>query len=229
VSSRVERAASSLLVLAACAVAVSLIHREFFVRSASGPLTTASKAPEFMEDWRQIVRTGIVLGNPQARVHLVEFADLECPACRSLQVGVRAARAEYGDDLAVVFVHFPLPQHRFARPAARAAECAYAQGLFDKFQDLVYSKQDSLGLKSWISYAEEARVPELRRFERCVADTAPVARIEAGILLGKQLALRGTPTVILNGWRFWNPPSQTELVQAIAVLKDGKQLSSSKQ
>jgi protein-disulfide isomerase len=126
-------------------------------------------------------------------------------------------------------VHFPLPQHRFARPAARAAECAHDQGLFDKFQDLVYSKQDSLGLKSWISYAEEARVPELRRFERCVADTARVARIEAGILLDKQLAVRGTPTVILNGSRFWNPPSQTELLQAIAALKDGKQLSSSAQ
>jgi len=74
----------------------------------------------------------------------------------------------------------------------------------------------------------------MRAFPNCgassgVAGTARVARIEAGILLGKQLAVRGTPTVILNGWRFGNPPSQTELLQAIAALKDGKQLSSSTQ
>ena len=128
-SSRAERAASSLLVLAACAVAVSLIHREFFVRSAPRPLTTVSKAPEFMEDWRQVVKTGIVLGNPQARVHIVEFADLECPACRSFQDGVRAARADFGDDTAVVFVHFPLPQHCFASGCARGRVCARPRAL----------------------------------------------------------------------------------------------------
>jgi protein-disulfide isomerase len=127
------------------------------------------------------------------------------------------------EQLATYFVHFPLPRHTFARPAARAAECASDQDRVLAFHDLLYEKQDSLGLKPWSSYASEAMVPDMTRFASCVTDTAIVARIEAGIALGKRLALRGTPTVLVNGWRFEHPPTQVELLQTIEALREGKQ------
>lgn len=223
-SSRAETASLWLLVLAACAVAAAVVRREFFGRRTPMRAVADSRPPEFVRDWPQILTAGIVLGSSSAKVQIVEFADLECPACRLFQDDLRAARAEFGDDVAVVFVHYPLPQHRFARPAARAAECAHDQGQFDLFQDLIYSKQDSLGLKPWASYAKDVRVPDLQRFAKCASDTTRVARIEAGVALGKQLAIPGTPTVIVNGWRFWNPPDRSELFRTVAALRDGKQL-----
>jgi|SRR5688572_16280039 len=223
-SSRTESVSLWLLVLAACAVATAVVHREFFDRPTPRRAVDASRPPEFMDDWRQILSAGIVVGSPMAKVHIVEFADLECPACRLFQEDLHAARAQFGDDVAVVFVHYPLPQHRFARPAARAAECANDQGQFGVFQDIIFLKQDSLGLKTWASYADEARVPDLRRFAQCASDTTQVARIEAGVALGKKLGVPGTPTVMVNGWRFWNPPDRSELLRTVAALRDGKAL-----
>ena len=120
------------------------------------------------------------------------------------------------------FVHFPLDFHRFARPAARAAECAAAQDRFDEFADALFEKQDSLGLKPWGAYANAARVPDVLAFDRCVADTVTVARIENGRALGKQLDVQGTPTVLVNGWRLPMPPDSAELSSIISEVLAGK-------
>lgn len=218
-----ERVRTTLLAVAACAMAASLVHREFFARRALQPEASIRKPPDHVPEWRQLIDAGILLGDRSAPVTLIEFADLECPACRLFQVDVQAARTHFGTDLAVVFLHFPLPQHRFARPAARVAECADRQGRFDEFHNLVYEKQDSIGLKSWDSFAAESGVPDLTRFRKCAGDTASVSRIEAGVRIGKELAVAGTPTVLLNGWRFWNPPSRDELLRAIEAIKAGKE------
>lgn len=55
------------------------------------------------------------------------------------RLGVRS------DDIAFYLVHLPLPGHRFARPAARASECAHAEGRFAEMVDAIYDSQDSLG------------------------------------------------------------------------------------
>jgi protein-disulfide isomerase len=44
-------------------------------------------------------------------------------------------------------VHFPLPMHRFAEPAARVAECAGDQGRFEAMYDLLFEQQDKFGSK----------------------------------------------------------------------------------
>jgi hypothetical protein len=75
-----------------------------------------------------------------------------------------AVRARYPKDVGLFFVHFPLPMHRFARPAARATECAGLQGKFGQMVDAVYNKQDSLGLKSWSDYGRDAGVADTVAF-----------------------------------------------------------------
>ena len=216
-----ERVTTSVLTMAACAIAVSLIHREFFTRTEQKSPAT-ERPPEYVPEWTKLVEAGISLGDRNARVLLVEFADLECPACRLFREDVEVARKQFGKGFAAVFVHFPLPQHRFARPAARAAECANEQGRFDEFHGLIYEKQDSLGLKSWVSFASESRVPDLAHFDKCASDTVRVARIEEGVRLGKELAVAGTPTVLLNGWRYRSPPNRVELLRGIEMLAAGK-------
>lgn len=82
-----------------------------------------------------------------------------------------------------------LDMHRFARPAARVSECAHAQGKFDDMRRVLFGKQDSPGLTSWSSYAIEARMPDLPGFEACVAEVAPVARIEEAVKLGERVGV----------------------------------------
>lgn len=87
-----------------------------------------------------------------------------------------------------------------------SSECAFEQNRFGEFENTVYAKQDSLGLKAWTAYAVDAGVADTTRFARCVRDTTALPRVEDGLAIGQKLGVRGTPTVIINGWRFARPP-----------------------
>jgi len=160
-------------------------------------------------NWDTLVRAGIRVGDPNSRVTIVEFADFECPFCARFSESINQVEAEFGKDVSHVFVHYPLRSHRFARPAARAAECASAQGHFKSMQDVLFAKQDSLGLKSWVSYAAEAGVLDTASFSHCASDAKPLASVEEGLRLGAGLGVTGTPTVIINGLRYSSPPGDS--------------------
>jgi|SRR5579862_8119929 len=211
---------SAILALTAAAIGVVLVHREFY--SAVRPNTVELGLPRYLPGWRELVATGRVVGDSGAAVKIVEFSDLECPVCRSFDRSLREVRKRHPKEVALVFVHFPLPGHRFARPAAQAAECANRAGRFAEFVETVYDKQDSLGLKPWTSYAQGAGIADTLTFAHCVAESAAMPQIEAGIALGKKIGVHGTPTVVVNGWRFGSPPAEADLQRTVASLLAGE-------
>lgn len=125
-------------------------------------------------------------------------------------------------EISLLYVAYPLAMHRFALGAARAAECAYHFGRFREWVDDVYDKQDSLGLKTWSSYAQEAGIPDTTGISLCARNPAPVARIRAGIALGNRIHIAGTPTVIVDGWRFSSPPNEEELTRVVKAIAKGQ-------
>ncbi|HET7631931.1 MAG TPA: thioredoxin domain-containing protein [Gemmatimonadaceae bacterium] len=168
-----------------------------------------------VQDWRDGLRSGIRDGPATAPVTIMELADLECPACLAFQPTVNRIRKQYPNQVAVVWVNFPLPYHRFAMGAARAAECAAALGSFGLWRDAVFEQQDSLGLKSWGTFAVAAGIADTGTIAQCARDPAPVAAIQAGRDFGTNIGLTGTPTVIINGWRFRSTPNPAELKAAV--------------
>jgi protein-disulfide isomerase len=178
--------------------------------------------PEYIASWRELLAEAIPVADSAAPLQLVEFIDLECPACKSFQTALRRVREQNPQRVAVYFLHYPLPQHRFARPAARAAECAFAEGRFSAFSELVLLKQDSLGLKSWSSFAKEAGISAIARFERCTSKSEPIPRVEAGLALGSKFGVHATPTIILSGWRFPSTPTVSDLQGAVDALLEGR-------
>jgi len=117
---RLERVTDVTLAASALLVAGILILREF----RPAPAEAARRQNEYVENWERFLTSGIWIGPGDASVTIIEFADLECPACRLFHGMLRDALAQIDDPVALVFVHFPLEQHRFARPAARVLECA---------------------------------------------------------------------------------------------------------
>lgn len=65
--------------------------------------------------------------------------------------------------------------------------------------DLLYLKQDSLGLMTFEELAGESGVTDLDTFEKCNKLPGTVPAIESGIQLAKLLGAQGTPTIALNG------------------------------
>jgi Thioredoxin len=217
---RSESAVSWLLTAAALTMAAVMVRREFWPSTREFPQPRHS--PKFLSEWQALLRAGHTSGDSLASAKLIEFVDLECPACRSFNRTVlRQVQAEFGSRLSITYIHFPLSIHRFANIAAQGAECAGEQGRFVPFLDLTYEHQDSLGLKSWSSFASEAGVLDTVRFLRCIRDSRPNPAIDSGLVLAKRLRLEGTPTLVLNGWLYPLPPSTADLSQAIKTILAG--------
>ena len=137
------------------------------------------------------------LGNRNAAVNLVEFADYECPYCQKVAPDVSKLTAEFGDKLAVTFKDFPLPMHAHAEKAAEAANCAGEQGKFWEYHDwLVASKEFEIAqLKSG------ARKLNLDGavFDKCLDSGEKSEFVKAEFNEAQQLALPGTPAFFING------------------------------
>lgn len=70
----------------------------------------------------------------KAKVVVVEYSDFQCPACAGFEPVVDNVLKEYGDQIALVYRHFPLDNlHKNSRAASAAAEAA---GLQDKFWEM---------------------------------------------------------------------------------------------
>ncbi|MDT7687834.1 MAG: hypothetical protein QOE46_593 [Acidobacteriota bacterium] len=142
-------------------------------------------------------------GGATAPVTLEEFSDFQCPACGNLEPGLRRVVTDYGERVRLVFRNFPLTMHKYAFIAARAAEAAGQQGKFWEMHDMLYDNQ-----KEW-SDAMEPRVQfdayatrlglDVQRFRTDMTRQDLAERINADLLRGGTLNVRGTPTVYLNG------------------------------
>lgn len=211
---------TAVLVLSAIAIAGSLVHREFFAeRSVSSRSSSAPRAV-FDSSWQSLVAAGIRVGRSDALVQIIEFADFECPYCRLFHESVESLPAPLAEQVSIVFIHSPLVQHRFALPAARAAECADSLGRFDEFAKAVFARQDSLGLRSWESFAADAGIADSVRIANCAKAPTHSRRIEEGVALAASINVRGTPTVFVNGWRFARPPTDS-LAEVVARVAQG--------
>jgi protein-disulfide isomerase len=64
-------------------------------------------------------------------------------------------------------------------------------------------------------------VSDSSTFANCIASTHAFPQIDARLKLGQAVGVHGTPTMLINGWRFNPLPSDTELVRIVSELSDG--------
>jgi protein-disulfide isomerase len=212
------------LTLVVCAVITTgvVLRREFTAPAAGRRQVDQDQKDALIARWRDDLSKGIRLGPDAAPVQLIEFADFECPFCGDFHTKLKALRARYPTQVSLTYVHFPLPGHRFALPAARVAECAGEQGRFEAMYDQLFEGQGQFGLKPWDDYAIAAGVLDIAAFDVCTKKTDSMPRVEAGKALGAKLDIQGTPTVIINGWKLGHPPTAEELDQMVQRILAGK-------
>ncbi|MEX2610612.1 MAG: thioredoxin domain-containing protein [Gemmatimonadota bacterium] len=225
-----ETAGTVTVILAALAVTSSVVHREFFnpgaAVGASGAvqgavLSERPTEPVYIEDWRGLLERGTQIGADPAAVEMVVFTDFQCPYCQRFHAAYRNAKALLGNDFRLTYLHYPLTTHPHAEQAAQAAECAGAQGQFSAFADALFEQQASIGIKSWMSYADGVGIPDTATFNRCAASDSHSEKITKGKEEGVALGVTGTPTVIINGWRLPRPPHDS-LAEVIEAILDGR-------
>jgi protein-disulfide isomerase len=156
------------------------------------------------------------LGGANARVEIVEYADLGCPVCRSWHSsGIRnAILAEYGDQVRFVWRDFPVitPQ---SPQAAEAAHCAAAQGKFWEYHDTVFAQYAGLNPDALRGYAAQVGL-DLAAFDGCLARGDMRQVVQANDRMARQVGLRGTPGFTVNGQPLPAPPTLEQLSALIA-------------
>lgn len=184
------------LVIICAAVVMAQVVRTHFVSQSSSQMPEV----ELIDDWESLAGTGRLLGPDDATLRVVEFSDFQCPFCAQVRPELKKLRQTYPDELAIVYRHLPLQSiHPHAFEAALAAECAAAQGHFEEYHNALFEQQDSIGARSWERYAEDAKVPDLLLFNRCVAERRFEDRVRQDLKDADRVGVESTPTFISDG------------------------------
>ena len=146
----------------------------------------------------------MVLGSPDAKVTIIEYASLTCPHCRDFQRDtLPKIKAEFIDSgkAKLVFRDFPFDQASLS--AAMLARCSGKERFFG-FIDALYSTQDAWTREAdWkAALARLAKLGGMSQadFDKCMADKS----VEESVL-GRRLeavnkyGVDSTPTFFING------------------------------
>jgi protein-disulfide isomerase len=161
-----------------------------------------------------------IKGPSKAPVVLVEYSDFQCPACRSYVPVVQELTEQFGDNLVVVYRHFPLKQiHLQAELAAQAAEAAGKQGKFWEMHDLLFDRQQdwSENRKAGSLFGEYATEIglEINQFQSDLKSKEVKGLVKADFQDGLGLGISSTPTFYINGEQITNPRSVEEFAALI--------------
>lgn len=168
---------------------------------------------------------------PNERAVLVEFGDLQCPACGAYHPLVKQAREEFKDNLTYVFRHFPLPQHKNAMKAALALEAAGRQAKYWEMQDKLYDTQDEWSnledpTGKFLTYAASFKLNEAK-FVADMNDPVLKKKIEDDTSDGNLLKVNSTPTFYLNGVKLDLFQNYDELKKVINEAMSSSQITQS--
>jgi protein-disulfide isomerase len=156
-----------------------------------------------------------VRGNPNAKVTVVNFDDLQCPFCSRMHTTLmQEILPQYGDRIKIVYKDFPLPMHPWAQHSANDANCLAAENgtAFWEFADYVHANQRTIsasGQDLQKSKAELDRIAldmgkknsvDMDKLQACIK-TQPDAVLKASMAEGESLGLNATPTMFINGQR----------------------------
>jgi len=168
---------------------------------------------------------GATKGPADAKLLIVEFADLECPSCREAQPIMEKLYAEY-PNARFVLQSFPLSTlHPWAFRAAAYMDCiarsnqeqafAFAQAVFGHQKEIesIVRRTDSDG-KPKVDDAEvtgrmrhytETSGADPVKIQACAELPETTARINRSYAIGQSVGVTGTPTIYVNGRLVGNP------------------------
>ena len=159
-------------------------------------------------------------GRADAPVTIVEYTDFECPYCARLQRMFDELLQRYPGQIKIVYKNFPLRGHRFAYKAASIAMAAHLEDKFWPIHNRIFENYRSLN---------DARLDQFRKefnfdtpeFETRMNSPEVAAMIQSDVKQGKNVGVKGTPTIFINGKRLKNKSFEgfvQAIDQALAVI-----------
>jgi protein-disulfide isomerase len=147
-----------------------------------------------------------VTGNRDSKIVVSEYADFQCPACRTMSTILNEVVAIDGKNIRFEYHEFPLTTiHNKSTLAAEGAEAAGRQGKFWEMHDLLYARQTDWENKLPSSFQSDMYDMaqtlglNLEQFKRDLKDTSIQDPINADVQKATELNLTATPSIFVNG------------------------------
>ena len=175
------------------------------------PATTAApavvEAPEDTTVYKVPVGSSPVLGKKTALVTIVEFGDFQCNFCQRADKTITSLRAQYGDDLRVVWKNEPMAMHPRAKPAAELAMDAVDQKKdFWGVHDDLFASQPSL---------DDASLARIASSHGVKPTTAHHKALDDDHALATSLGVVATPVFFVNGRKIVGAQSEDAFKKVI--------------
>lgn len=176
---------------------------------------------------REILKdaNGPVEGPKDAAITIVEFGDLECPACKAAQPNITKLMQEE-PKARLIFQNYPLETiHKWAMTGAKYLAClAHANNdAAWKFIATVYDHQAEVNeqnveqmLKGYVKDA--GGNPD--EVAACVAKPETEKRVRESMALGEKLDVTSTPTFFLDGRRIVGFSANSVPYDAVKAMVD---------
>ncbi len=168
----------------------------------------------------------MVMGNPKAKVTVVEYASGSCSHCARFHTEVFPAfKAKYVDtgQVKYVFREFLTEPVQLAAAGFLTARCAGKDKYFSVLDGVFRSQQEIFATGDMrgplVRVAKSAGMTE-EKFMACVSDEKALKALSARVeKFGKQDNITGTPTFIINGKKLDGEQSMASLDAAITAAK----------
>ncbi len=193
-----------IVILAGITVLVPRIGNNFS-RVISGVNGTAS-APLTLEATTSPQQPSNTLGDPNAPVKIVEYADFQCPFCQRYWQDIEPQIVDQYVKTGKVFYEYR-SVGEFLGPesaaAAQAAYCAGDQGKFWQYHDTLFSNWTGENVGDFTNdklqqYAATVGLDETV-FNDCLSSGKYAARLQQDVQDAKAAGVKSTPSLVING------------------------------
>ena len=145
-----------------------------------------------------------IRGNKDAKVVLIEYSDYECPYCNKFHPTMKQVMEKYGNQVAWVYRHYPLPFHTSAQRSAETGECVNKVGgkeAFWKFSDAVYTQVGTDGATALtpenLYKLAAAAGANSDKVKSCVDSGEMTQKVKDQMAAGTTAGISGTPGTII--------------------------------
>ncbi len=228
---RARQIASGVAFLGVCAIAVLIVVSQ--TGGGSGGDTDLEDIGLVQQQLHGIPQHGTVLGDPRARVRVIEYGDLQCPVCKGFSEStapelidqvVRTGTASYDFRQFRVIGDQPRTQSTLA---AKAALAASEQGRYWNYVALFYRNQgtEDSGYVTdpfMTAIAKGAGVPDIARWNRDRSSAKWNAVLARTDTKASKLGFTSTPSFVVEGpggQRTLVAPSLDDIQAAIQAVE----------
>lgn len=161
------------------------------------------------------------LGPVGAPITIIEYADYACPGCKSwYNAGVlQDILKKFPDSVRFVYRDNARISPASVK-AANAAQCAFDQGKFWEYHDLLFENPVSFSTEGLKTYADMLGLNRAQ-FDNCLDSGAYVNKVRHSMKLAGEHGFSFTPAFLVNDKVIIGPPSEIYLSDLIESMLTG--------